>query len=341
MQNSWKFLREASAARVLCNVAQSYHLDIEKCLKNTQLEEADLLTANHEIQERQEFQIIRNILHFLPEDLPIAIEAGLKHHTTTFGAWGFAVLSSANVREALNIAIRYLQLGAIFSNMELEDEDDITHLNLIYDHLPEEIQQFLIERDIATIISLQNDILGFQMPFQICLATPEPVYANKIKALTGYDILYNQPKSRITIQGNLLYTPLRQADDFAFMRYQKECEHVFNRRNSLGDYSKKIREFLLKNSSHMPTIEDLSKELGVNIRTIQRNLAVEKITFHQLVKNLREDLADDMLLTTDLTIDEISERLGYAEASAFSRAFKRCKGVPPAKYRSIMKKQAN
>lgn len=338
MQNSWKFLREASAARVLCSVAESYHLDIDRCLENTHLSKTELLTAGYEIQERQEFQIIYNILNHLSADLPIAIEAGLKHHTTTFGAWGFAVLSSSNVREALNIAIRYLQLGSIFSAVALVDEGDMAHLNLIVDHLPEELQQFLLERDIATIISLQNDILGFQLPFKICLVNAEPIYSNKIKSLTGYDIHYNQPNNRITMLGNLLDTPLRQADDFTFMRYQKECEHVFNRRNSLGDYSKKIREFLLKNSSRMPKIEDLAQDIGVNIRTIQRHLAIEKITFHQLVKNLREDLAEDMLQTTDLTIAEISERLGYAETSVFSRAFKSYKGMPPAKYRKLMKK---
>lgn len=339
MQSSWKFLREASAARVLCSVAQSYHLEIEKCLLKTQLTEKDLITENHEIEERQEFQIIRNIMNHLPLDLPIAIEAGLKHHTTTFGAWGFAILSSANVHDALDIAIRYLKLGAIYSQMEFEDEGEITHLNFIYDHFPKDIQHFLIERDIATIISLQNDILGYQMQFKIFLEIPEPLYIEKINKLTNYDIHYNQPKSRITIKSNLLSTPLRQADDFTYTRYLKECEHVFIRRNSLGEYSKKIREILLKNSSQMPKIEDLSKDLGINVRTIQRNLAVEKVTFHQLVQNLREDLADDMLQTTNLTIEEISERLGFAEASAFSRAFKRCKGIPPAKYRNMMKKQ--
>ena len=337
INNSWKFLREASTARVLCNVAEGHGLKIEQCLENTQLHQDDLLKENFEIQERQELQIILNILNSLPGDQPISIETGLKHHTTTLGAWGFAILSSTNVREALLIAIRYLKLGAIFSEVELEEDGEFTHLNFFHSDLPSHLQLFLLERDIATIVSLQHDILGDRLTFDIYLAMPEPLYADQIEAMMGYKIHYAQPKSRITITSELLLTPLRQADDFTFLRYQKECEHVFSRRKNLGDYSKKIREFLLKNSAKMPTIEDISKELGVNVRTIQRNLSLEDITFHQLVKNLREDLADDLLLTTDLTIDQISERLGYAEVSVFSRAFKRCKGVPPAKYRKMMR----
>lgn len=336
MLNSWKFLREANTARVLCHVAESYGITFEQCLENTQLTKQDLYQENFEIQERNELQIIRNILNLISDEHPIALEAGLRHHTTTLGAWGFAILSSANVREALLIAIRYLKLGAIFSDVALQEDGEFTHLNLFHHDLSADMQLFILERDIATIITLQNDILGAQLPFQIDLAMTKPCYANQIEGLTGYPIFYDKPQSRITIQSELLLTPLRQADDFTFMRYQKECEHVFRRRKSLGDYSKKIREFLLKNASQMPTIEDISKALAVNVRTIQRNLANEGITFHQLVKNLREDLADDLLLGTDLTIDQISERLGYAEVSVFSRAFKRCKGMPPAKYRKMM-----
>jgi AraC-like DNA-binding protein len=47
----------------------------------------------------------------------------------------------------------------------------------------------------------------------------------------------------------------------------------------------------------------------------------------------RMDIARKLLVETDLRIDDIALRAGYRDASAFSRAFSREVGVPPAEYR--------
>jgi hypothetical protein len=45
-------------------------------------------------------------------------------------------------------------------------------------------------------------------------------------------------------------------------------------------------------------------------------------------------LAADLLATTDLTVYDIARRAGYQSEEAFSRAFKRERGQPPAHWRS-------
>ena len=44
-------------------------------------------------------------------------------------------------------------------------------------------------------------------------------------------------------------------------------------------------------------------------------------------------LAARLLQTTDATVDAIAGRVGYSSEYAFSKAFKRELGVPPARYR--------
>jgi transcriptional regulator GlxA family with amidase domain len=48
----------------------------------------------------------------------------------------------------------------------------------------------------------------------------------------------------------------------------------------------------------------------------------------------RMHLAADLLATTDLTVHDIARRAGYQSEEAFSRAFKRQRGQPPAHWRS-------
>ena len=67
-------------------------------------------------------------------------------------------------------------------------------------------------------------------------------------------------------------------------------------------------------------------------RSLHRHLAAEGTSFRQLLDEVREVLSEEMLAHR-MTIDEVAERLGYAEASSFVHAFKRWKGMSPRIYR--------
>uniref|UniRef100_UPI00403F3826 helix-turn-helix domain-containing protein n=1 Tax=Paenibacillus sp. FSL R7-0163 TaxID=2954530 RepID=UPI00403F3826 len=58
-----------------------------------------------------------------------------------------------------------------------------------------------------------------------------------------------------------------------------------------------------------------------------------KISPRQYITNLRLKKSKHLLLHTDLKIQMISEQLGFASQSHFSRQFKRWTGVSPLNYR--------
>jgi AraC-like DNA-binding protein len=68
-------------------------------------------------------------------------------------------------------------------------------------------------------------------------------------------------------------------------------------------------------------------------RTFQRRLAAEGTSFKDLLETVRRDLAKAWVRDGSLTLSEISYRLGYCDAAAFSRAFKRWTGEAPSAYR--------
>jgi AraC-like DNA-binding protein len=48
----------------------------------------------------------------------------------------------------------------------------------------------------------------------------------------------------------------------------------------------------------------------------------------------RMHLAEDLLTTSELTVYDVARRVGYTSEEAFSRAFKRARGEPPARWRA-------
>ncbi|MFV0386604.1 AraC family transcriptional regulator ligand-binding domain-containing protein [Paracoccus sp. (in: a-proteobacteria)] len=77
----------------------------------------------------------------------------------------------------------------------------------------------------------------------------------------------------------------------------------------------------------------IAETLGFSRRTLRRRLEAEGQSFSDLLADCRMRQAERMLEETDRPLAAISVHLGYAEVSAFERAFKARGGVTPAQYR--------
>lgn len=84
---------------------------------------------------------------------------------------------------------------------------------------------------------------------------------------------------------------------------------------------------------HTPTLQVLADVLCASPRTISRRLQKESTTFQEIKDRVRRELADRLLLTTELPISVIAERVGFWEPADFSRAYVRWTGVTPSEFR--------
>lgn len=83
----------------------------------------------------------------------------------------------------------------------------------------------------------------------------------------------------------------------------------------------------------MPSLDAVAAQLSTSPQTLRRRLADEGTSFRQHKDELRRDIAIDALTSGDDTVEDIAKSLGYAEPSAFHRAFKRWTGSSPGSYR--------
>jgi AraC-like DNA-binding protein len=78
----------------------------------------------------------------------------------------------------------------------------------------------------------------------------------------------------------------------------------------------------------------ISKLLSTPARTLRRLLAAHGTNFRELLEEVRYEIARQLLADTDMTTADIAEALDYADASAFTRAFRRWTDSPPAAWRA-------
>ena len=83
-----------------------------------------------------------------------------------------------------------------------------------------------------------------------------------------------------------------------------------------------------------PTLSEFGKEFGVSARTMQRRLRDCGVSFHDLLRGARRELALSYVRDTDIALTDVALALGYSEHSAFTRAFRAWTGLSPQRYRS-------
>ncbi len=88
-----------------------------------------------------------------------------------------------------------------------------------------------------------------------------------------------------------------------------------------------IEAVLDRGEATLPTI---ATRMGISPRTLQRRLKSRHTSFQEILDKTRASLAHDYLRRSDITIAELSHYLGYADETAFLRAFKRWTGTTPS-----------
>jgi len=81
----------------------------------------------------------------------------------------------------------------------------------------------------------------------------------------------------------------------------------------------------------------VARQLNLSPRTLHRRLEEEGSSFRAIKDALRRDLALSRLTKTTQPLGQISADLGFADPSAFFRAFVSWTGTSPSQYRKRLR----
>lgn len=82
-----------------------------------------------------------------------------------------------------------------------------------------------------------------------------------------------------------------------------------------------------------PDVAAVASRLGMSLRTLARRLEAEGTSFRDLVDDVRQQVALDLVGERSQRFAEIAHQLGFSHAAAFHRAFRRWTGQTPLRYR--------
>ena len=327
-------LRSPASVRLLIELAGEHGVTPAACLAGTGLVLGHLAHAEAELTGDQELTVIRNLVGALPEAPGLGLMAGARYHLTTHGIWGFALVSSPNLRSAINFGLRYLDLTFAFNRISLQERDGEAIMILDDTGVPPDLRRFLIEREGASIMTLQRDMFSAAIPLKRLESTyPEPPYADLYEEVFGIRARFGAPANLATFDAAVLDLPLPQANELTAQQCEEQCRALLERRTKRGGVARQVRNCLIPASGNIPTLEQVARGLHVSPRTLRRQLAQEGTSFRSLVTEVRLTLAEEYLSGGAMPVGEVATRLGYSDASSFTRAFTRQHGLPPGAFR--------
>lgn len=333
------FVRDPSSVRLLVEFGEQRGLTANALLRRTGLVKAQLSDPAVEVLAAQELQVIANLIRLTGNPPWLGLEVGLQYGFTTYGIWGYGLISSATLGEALARALRYLPLTYAFSKIGIAQEGARLALGFGAPAVDEPMRSFLVQRDLAAARRLLTDLAGPGFPFlgfRLVEAAPATAAQRALLPDLGGDVCeFGVNLSAILINASHLELKLPNANPLTASMCEQMCAALVERRRTQHGTAELVRAHLT--ASEGQTLVDLpqmARLLYTSERTLKRRLQIEGTSFRQLLAQAKQESAQELLVDEALAIEEIASRLGFSDSSSFSQTFKRWTGMAPGQWRS-------
>ena len=334
MSDSSSILHPVAISQVIVNFAARHGVDQETCLLGTDISAEQLCDADALISRAQEMRLLENLMLALPDFPALGFELGLEYKVSTFGIWGFALRTSRNLREAAQRAIRYLPLSTAYCRIGIVENGESFGVSADASSIPAHLRQLLLERDMATGINLMRELGLAGISIQsLQFRGPKLAYSAKIDALSCNQAQYQQAHNAVTVRSEDADRPLPMYDQRLVAWLEDQCRTQLDRRQIAG-ISGQVREKLLGPLGLVASLDEVARSLTLSPRSLRRKLDSEGSSFRQIVENERQHLAEQLLQSSQMKLDELALHLGYADTASFTRAFRRWFGQSPGQYRN-------
>ncbi|RBP12006.1 AraC family transcriptional regulator [Roseiarcus fermentans] len=322
---------------VLAEVMGDFGCPKPTVLHGTGLDPASVDDPRTRTSIEQYLTACANVLRFSREPA-IPFLVGKKLHLSAYGAYGFALLCSGTARESFTLALQYHSLAtpvlAIdwYENAEHFIWTSPAETRLL---VKPDLKQFILAQQLSQhYIHVKEVVGGDVTPLRAEFALPKPETWRVFEEHLECPVFFDRPRTELVYPKSVLdvVPPMTNRVTATLMR--ENCESLLGQSDALPDIAGEVFRMMMDRPGRFPTIEDVADALGMTDRTLQRRLSAQNKTFSDIFDDVRKVLALEYLKSTQASVEEIAELLGFANAANFRKSFRRWTGKRPSACRS-------
>lgn len=261
---------------------------------------------------------------------------GQQFKPQALGLLGYIGLCSATLEQALINFARAFPLHQRNSLVRLVDEGECYRFDYQIRHGAILSRRQDAELTLGMALNLIRHTLGSQWaPRAVHFEHPRPEHWHEHCKVFDAPVYFEQPFNSLLIPKRGLNRAMPEHDPVLLVVMQDSLRQLSQQsgrgeQDIVDETRAQIRQQLLAGE---PVLEGVAEQLGMTSWSLQRRLREQGLSFSAVVDKLRCELATHYLRQQQLPISDLAPLLGYSEASAFSRAFRRWFGVSPRQWR--------
>jgi len=331
-----------AALRQYVRAAESAGVDTAPLFSKAGLNAAILDSDDGRIDGEQ-FQVFIQQLAEQTGNRILGLETGDFVQPGSYSVLGYITMSCATLGEAVARIAPYEKLVGDMGTTRLAMAGDniklLWHCN--YDNPA--VRPHLVDNVFSSWVNyarwLADDEAAAPTLVQLKRPSPGKELEQAYQSRWNCPVHFSADEDSLTFRKELLNTRLRQPDPM--LRKTLEA-HALTQLASLEtntdtntDLASQVKHSIQQQLVQGVTRQDVvADELGMNSRTLQRKLSQEGVSYQKLLDEVRQTMAEDYLLNSELAIPDIALRLGFSETTSFHRKFKAMKGKTPGEFRA-------
>jgi AraC-like DNA-binding protein len=324
-------LTTLNAVSLVLNTFKAEGLSSEALLAGSGISAADLSRADTRITTNQEMLVCANAVALRHD---IGLELGRRMHVSSYGMLGYALLTSATLGDALQLALHYPALLGTLFELSLEEDNERIWLTAGDYRENPALAPFNVEFCLVSMKVICEDLLGRPLPllgarFEYSAPDYQARYTERFDCPLQFDAASNA----FAFDKSWLDQPLPLADAITHQAMAERCRKQNTEFTGRQAWLGRIRQLLATQLSAAPGLDGLAEQLNCSARTLRRHLKDLGCSYQELLDELRFEQAKRMLCEDQLPIYRIAEALGFSETASFRHAFVRWSGVAPSQFR--------
>jgi AraC-like DNA-binding protein len=252
----------------------------------------------------------------------------------SLGLLGLLVKYSPDVRTALRGLVRHGHLQVRGASVTLAEDGHSASLG--YDIYEPQVMASAQNGDgaVATMFNIMRTLCGADWkPFELRFAHRRPEDVGPFKRFFQAPLVFDADHYAVVFSADWLHRPLASDDPELRRLLQKQVDALEEVHGD--DFPQQVRSVLRTAllTGHAKA-DQVAALFAVHPRTLHRRLNAFGTGYQEMVDACRFQIATQMLEDSAQEIGQIAAMLDYANASAFTRAFRRWSGTTPADWRA-------